>query len=85
MSGKAKALPDDTAVSTRAAYQPGSATRKRIRFGCIPTEGYINRDRRSEAYLAQLYVNNDQQTKPPAVQPRPQILCSKASLAVCQL
>ena len=36
-------------MSTRAVYHPGSATRKGIRCGCIPTERYINRDRRSES------------------------------------
>ena len=66
MSSKAKALLDDTSVSTRAVYQPRSAKRKRIY-----TSGISTAITKAQAYLAQPYVNSDQQSESTSGTARP--------------
>ena len=58
MSGKAKALLDDRSVSTRAVYQPRSAKRKRIY-----TSGISTAIIETKTYLAQPYINSNQQSE----------------------
>ena len=58
MRSKAKALLDDTSVSTRAVYQPRSTKRKHICQSGIST--VISN---AQASLAQPYINSDQRSE----------------------
>ena len=61
---KAKALLDDTTVSTRAVFKPRSAKRNSIWHICISIARYISAAiGQAQAYLAQLCINSDHKPK----------------------
>ena len=60
---KAKALQDDTAVSTRAVYKPRLAKQKSIWHNCISTVRYINRDRPGESISSATVYQQPSETK----------------------
>ena len=62
---RAKALPDDTAVSTRAVYKPRTAKRKSIWHN--GTARYINRDRPGESMSGATLYKQRPETKAKAL------------------
>ena len=66
---------DDPAVSTRAVYQPGSATRKSIGIGCIQTERYIHRDQCSESVSGAAVCQQRSANQTPCGTPAPTKTC----------